>query len=215
MDALDTAGHDHKLARSRQDRPAPAGNSRVVVLRLARPCLLVAGVVAAVVAVFTSGLIDHVRDSERLQASVDGAGAFGPLVFLALMVLLVPLNVPGVLFVVPATLLFGTIGGVALSLVGGFLASAVGVLAARRLGRGVVEARMPARLRRIEARVSARGFWAVVLLRMFTYLMQPVDWLCGISSIPTRTVLAGTFVGLIPPTLVVALGGGGLLDRVL
>lgn len=182
---------------------------------LVRRCLVISVIVVVAVAVLTSGLVDLVRDRERLEASVDGAGPFGPLVFLGLMVVLVPLNIPGVLFVVPATLLFGTVGGVVLSLAGGFLASAVGVLAARRLGRAAFEARMPERVRRIEARVSARGFWAVVVLRMFTYLMQPVDWLCGISSIPTRTVLAATFVGLIPPTLVVALGGGGLLDRAL
>lgn len=180
---------------------------------LVRRCLVVAAVVAVVVAILTSGLVDLVRDRDRLEASVDGAGRLGPVVFLGLMVLLVPLNVPGVLFVVPATLLFGTIAGVALSLLGGFLASAVGIVAARRLGRAVVDARMPARLRRLEARVSARGFWAVVLLRMFTYLMQPVDWLCGVSSMPMRTVLAGTFVGLIPPTLVYSLGGGALLGR--
>ena len=186
-----------------------------MVKRLARPCLVVGVITLVVVGVLASGVVDRVRDDEQLRASIDNAGALGPLVFVGLMVLLVPLNVPGVLFVVPATVLFGTVGGVALSLVGGFLASAVGVLAARRLGRAVFETRMPERVRRIEARVSANGFWAVVVLRMFTYLMQPVDWLCGISSIPTRTVLAGTFVGLIPPTLVVSLGGGGLLGRVL
>jgi uncharacterized membrane protein YdjX (TVP38/TMEM64 family) len=186
-----------------------------VVARLVRPGLVVAGIALAVVLANRLGLVDQVRDPERLAGTVEGAGAFGPVLFVGLMVLLVPLNVPGVLFVVPATLLFGTVAGVGLSLVGGFLASAVGVYAARRLGRAAFEEKMPERVRRIEARVSARGFWAVVLLRMFTYLMQPVDWLCGISSIPMRTVLAGTFVGLIPPTLVVSLGGGGLLGRVL
>ena len=30
-----------------------------------------------------------------------------------------------------------------------------------------------------------------------------------------RTVLAGTFVGLIPPTVLIALTGGGLLELVL
>ena len=39
-----------------------------------------------------------------------------PLLFVGLMVVLVPLNVPGLLFVVPATTLFGTVGGVGLGL---------------------------------------------------------------------------------------------------
>lgn len=185
----------------------------------ARRAVRVAAVVAVVgigiALVVSSGLIGHVSDQERLQATVEDAGAWGPALFLGLMILLVPLNVPGLLFVIPATTLFGTAVGVALSLVGGFVASSIGVVAARRLGRSAFEARMPARIRRIEAEVSRRGFWAVVLLRSFTFLLQPVDWLCGLSSMRMRTVLCATFVGLIPPTLVIALTGGGVLDLVL
>lgn len=177
-------------------------------------CLALA-VVAVVALLVQSGLFGHVSDQDRLQATVDDAGFWGPLLFVGLMVLLVPLNVPGLVFVIPATTLFGTAGGVALSLVGGFLASAIGIVAARRLGRAAFESKMPPRIRRLEARLSKRGFWAVVLLRSFTFLLQPVDWLCGLSSMPMRTALAGTFVGLIPPTLVIALTGGGLLDVLL
>ncbi len=75
--------------------------------------------------------------------------------------------------------------------------------------------RVPRRLLRLEAQLSRRGFWGMVALRSVTFLMQPVDWLCGLTSMPTRQVLFATFVGLIPPTLVVALTGGGLLDLVL
>ena len=45
--------------------------------------------------------------------------------------------------------------------------------------------------------------------------MQPVDWLCGMSSIPMRTVALATLVGLVPPTLVVALGGDRLVGGAL
>ena len=74
---------------------------------------------------------------------------------------------------------------------------------------------MPPRVRRLEERLSARGFWGVVAVRSLTYLFQPVDWLIGLSSMRMRTILTGTFVGLIPPTLVISLGGGNLLSRVL
>jgi uncharacterized membrane protein YdjX (TVP38/TMEM64 family) len=172
----------------------------------------IAGVVAAVV---TSGVLGRFSDQEELQATIDSAGVWGPLLFVGLMVLLVPLNVPGLLFVVPATTLFGTVVGVALSLVGGFLASAIGIVGARRLGRDAFVTRLPPRLQRMEARLCERGFWAVVALRSVTFLLQPVDWLCGLTRMPMRTVLGATFVGLVPPTLVIALTGGGVLDLVL
>ena len=74
---------------------------------------------------------------------------------------------------------------------------------------------MPPRIRKLERHLAKRGFAGVVVARCFTYLLQPVDWLYGLSSIPMRTVLAGTFVGLVPPTVVIALSGGGILDLVL
>lgn len=174
-------------------------------------------VVAVGVAVLAtrSGALGHITDQDRLQATIDAAGMWGPALFLALMVVLVPLNVPGLLFVIPATTLFGTVPGVALSLLGGFAASAIGIVGARRLGREALRARMPERFLRLEAGLSRRGFWAVVLLRSVTFLMQPVDWLCGLTSMPMRRVLSATFVGLVPPTLVVALTGGGVLELVL
>ena len=176
----------------------------------------IAVAIAAVVAlVVQSGLFGHVSDEQRLQETVRDAGAWGPFLFVGLMVLLVPLNVPGLLFVIPATTLFGTAGGVVLSHTGGFLASAIGIVAARHLGRSAFESKLPPRIRRVEARLSKHGFWAVVLLRTFTFLLQPVDWLCGLSSMKMRTVLSATFIGLIPPTLFIALTGGGVLDLVM
>ena len=194
------------------ERDVVAPRRRARVLRAVGLAVAV-GAVAYLLA--RSGVFGHVSDEDRLRATVEDAGALGPLLFVGLMVLLVPLNVPGLVFVVPSTTLFGTVGGIVLSLTGGYLASVIGVVAARRLGRQAFEARMPARIRRLETRLSERGFWAVVLLRTFTFLLQPADWLCGLSSMPMRTVLTGTFVGLIPPTLLIALSGGGVLELVL
>jgi uncharacterized membrane protein YdjX (TVP38/TMEM64 family) len=198
------------LLPDERDVVAPRRRARVL-----RTVGVVVGVAAVLYLVSRSGVFGHVSDEERLRATVEDAGVLGPLLFLGLMVLLVPLNVPGLVFVVPSTTLFGTAGGIALSFAGGYLASVIGVVAARRLGRQAFETRMPPRIRRMEARLSERGFWAVVVLRTFTFLLQPADWLCGLSSMPMRTVLTGTFVGLIPPTLVIALTGGGVLDLVL
>ncbi len=177
--------------------------------------LIVLVVVVVIAVVVRSGLIGRVGNEDQLRATVDDAGVWAPLLFVGLMVLLVPLNVPGVIFVVPSTTLFGTVGGIALSLLGGFIASAIGVVAARRFGRAAFEKRVPPRIRALERHLAQRGFVGVVVARCFTYLLQPVDWLYGLSTIPMRTVLLGTLVGLVPPTVVIALGGGGILDLVL
>jgi uncharacterized membrane protein YdjX (TVP38/TMEM64 family) len=191
--------------------PFPSDHARRWLLRAA----VGAGIAGLVALVVTSGVIGRFTDEDELRSTVEAAGVWGPLVFVGLMVFLVPLNVPGLLFVVPATTLFGTTGGVILSLIGGFLASTIGIVGARRLGRDAFLARLSPRLQRLEARLSERGFWAVAALRSVTFLLQPVDWLCGLTRMPMHTVLAATFVGLIPPTLVIAVTGGGVLDLVL
>ena len=196
---------------ARTDLAGSSRGSRRLVSLL--PALGIAALLAAVIGLaFGTGLVSHVGDQERLEGTVEAAGLWGPVLFVTLMVLLVPLNVPGLVFVVPATSLFGMAGGIVLSLLGGFLASVIGMVLARRFGRRALEPRIPPRLRRWEARLVRRGFWAVVLLRTCTFLFQPVDWICGLSGIPLRTAVAGTFVGLIPPTVVIALSGGGILD---
>lgn len=205
---------DRPPATERAEAAAPAGDDKRRRRRRRRlvTLLVVVAVAGAVVVAFTSGFVDRMTNQAELERTVDDAGALGPVVFLALMITLVPLNVPGVLFVIPSTTLFGTVGGMTLSLVGGFVASAVGMVAARRLGRPYLESRMPPRVQRWEERLCRHGFWGVAGARTFTYLLQPVDWLCGLSSMPMRTALAGTFVGLIPPTVVIALTGGGVID---
>jgi uncharacterized membrane protein YdjX (TVP38/TMEM64 family) len=172
--------------------------------------LVLAVTVGALVAVRITGVADQLEEGGRIHGAVQEAGVFGPVAFVALMSALVPVDVPGALFVVSGTSVFGMAAGIALSVVGGFGACTVGVLASRRLGRAAFERRIPPRLRRFEERFSRRGFWGVVALRTVTYLLPPADWLCGVSSIPTRTVLAGTFVGLIPQTVVLAFVGGAL-----
>ena len=196
------------------DGDADADAHKGLVRRAAPKVLLVLAIVVAVFVVLRSGLVESVGDEEKLRETVDEAGFFGPVLFVGLMVLLVPLNVPGILFVIPSTTLFGTAGGIGLSLVGGFIASLIGVVGARHLGRGTVEARLPWWLRRLERWLGARGFWTVAALRATTFLAQPVDWICGLTAIPMRTMIAGTFVGLIPPTVVVALAGGTVVDLV-
>lgn len=173
------------------------------------------GVVVGVALIIESGLVGRLSDQEELQRTVEDAGAWAPLLFLGLMIVLVPLNVPGIIFVIPATTIFGTVTGVVLSLIGGFVASSIGIVAARRLGRSAFETRMPPRLKRLETRMARGGLWGVAIARCFAFLFQPLDWLCGLSSLPMRTVLVGTFIGLIPPTLAIALSGGGLIDLIL
>ncbi len=180
-----------------------------------RRLLLIAFVITAFVVARRSGLTDLLGDEDRLQELVDDAGWLAPILYTLLFTVLVPVGVPGLVFVLPAAVVFPAPVAIAVCLVAGYLSSGAGVWFARTIGRQTVEAKMPPSFRKWDERLARRGFVAVIALRTLTYLAAPADWLLGLSSIPTRTIVVGTVVGLIPPTLLYVIAGGGVLDLIL
>ena len=174
--------------------------------------------IAAAVTVFVvarrSGVADVLGDQDRLQDVVDQAGWLGPVVFTGLFTALVPVGVPGLVFVLPAALVFPAPLAIVVCLVGGYTSSAIGVWFSRTVGREAVAAKLPPRFRRWDEAIARRGLTAVVALRIVTYLAAPADWLLGLSAIPTRKIVIGTAVGLVPPTLLYVIAGGGVLDLI-
>lgn len=177
--------------------------------------VLVAVAVIAFVVARQSGMTDVLGDEERLKEMVDDAGWIAPFAYTALFTVLVPVGVPGLVFVLPAAVVFPAPVAIAVCLVAGYLSSGAGVWFARTVGRRTVEERMPASFRTWDERIARRGIAAVLALRIITYLAAPADWLLGLSSIPTRTIVVGTGIGLIPPTLLYVIAGGGVLDLIL
>ncbi len=180
-----------------------------------RRLLLLAGAITVFVLLRRSGVTDVLGDEERLTEIVDDLGWIAPFVYTIVFTLLVPVGVPGLVFVLPAAVVFPAPVAIAVCLVAGYLSSAAGVWFARTVGRKTVEAKMPSSFRKWDERIAKRGLAAVLALRILTYLAAPADWLLGLSSISTRTIVVGTGVGLVPPTVLYVVAGGGVLDLIL
>lgn len=183
-------------------------------LRLVVGLGLIVGLVAVA---YGTGLTDLVNDRDRFEQRVRDSGPWAPVVFVGLFTLLVPVGVPGLLFVVPATLLWSAPVAIGLSLAGGMTSSVIGMVFARHVGRRSIEHRLSDRFRAWDERIARTGLWGVVVFRTFTYLAAPADWVVGLSSVPMGTAVLGTAIGLTVPTLFVVLVGGEalavLLDR--
>ncbi len=180
-----------------------------------RRLLAVAVVVLALLIAHRTGALDAVTDQDHLRRLADGAGWWGPIAFSALFIALVPVGVPGLVFVLPAAVVFPAPTAIVVSLAGGYGSSAIGMWFARTIGRQHVATRLPARFRAWDDRIARRGLAAVIVLRLVTYLAAPADWVLGLTKISTRDLVLGTAIGLVPPTLLYVFAGGGLLDLVL
>ena len=167
-----------------------AARFRLLGLALA---VLIAG---ALVWLLLGGEVDAV------QRAVAATGAWGPVVYVLLHVLLTLVPVSKNLLSGVAGALFGFAGGIAISWVASMLSAVVGFAIARRLGRETVAEMTGPRLARAEDVMRHQGVAAVVVARLTPVLpFTIVNYGAGVSAVSLRDFLVGTAVGIVPGTV--------------
>nr|WP_166756101.1 VTT domain-containing protein [Modestobacter marinus] len=163
-----------------------------------RAVLLVALVVVGCAVALTS----DVPDVATLRAWLADVGPLGWAALVAALALATLAPVPRTALSVLAGVLAGFWGGLALALTSGLLGAAAGFLLARRLGREVVTRLAGPRLARADARLSERGFLAVLVGRLTPIApFTAVSYAGGLSGMRWRDYLAGTALGVVPGTV--------------
>jgi uncharacterized membrane protein YdjX (TVP38/TMEM64 family) len=155
---------------------------------------------------------DFVRDGDRVEAFFTERGAVGPLVFVLAMFVLQPAGVPGLVFMVPAAVVWPLPTAIVLSWIGNMGASTIAFAMARHLARDWVQDHMPTRLQGWDRRLATGGLLQVVLLRVVTGQFTPADWLLGVSTVGVGRFLVGTGIGIVPGIVLATTVGGGLVD---
>ena len=178
--------------------------------------LVVLGAVALVVAVgWRAGVFDVFHDPERVRALLISWGAWGWVLYVVAFALIEPLGVPGVVFVIPAGMIWPKPLAFALSLAGATLAGSVGFGFARFLARDWVERRLPPRFRRFDERLAERGLEAVNLVRVLFFLAPPAHWVLGLSKVRYSTFVLGSVIGFVPGIAGLTFVGGNVVEWLL
>ena len=139
---------------------------------------------------------------DAVQRAVAATGAWGPVVYVVLHVLLTMVPVSKNLLSGVAGALFGLAGGIAISWVASMLSAVVGFAIARRLGRETVAEMTGPRLARVEDVMRHQGVAAVVVARLTPVLpFTIVNYGAGVSAVSLRDFLVGTAVGIVPGTV--------------
>lgn len=148
---------------------------------------------------------------EDWRSWIGSFGAWGPLVFVGVTAAAVAIGVPRTFFATAGGALFGFISGALLSQFGALIGSVVTFAVGRALGRKAVGPWVTARFPRSRAvfdTVKKHGFAANVLLRW-----APVghsfttSLLMAVSRVRSRDFILGTFVGLLPYSIICSLLG--------
>ena len=184
--------------------PAPSPRKALVLLAL---------VVACVVAAWFTPLRDAFSESglDAVRRRIADLGAWAPWAFVALTAVGVAIGVPRLALAALAGALFDWMLGSVLSQAGTILGSWATFAVGRALGREYVGAAVRRRMPRAAALldfVGRNGFAANVTLRMIPVGSSfGTSLLMAMSSVSTGVFLVGTFLGSLPHTVILAVGG--------
>jgi uncharacterized membrane protein YdjX (TVP38/TMEM64 family) len=158
-------------------------------------------------ALFTFENLKQHRDS--LSLSVQDHYGLSVAGFIALYVLVTSLSLPGAaVLTLAAGFLFGTLAGTLYVNVGATMGASVAFLSARYfLGKGLQE-KYQSQLRKFNTEIERSGTSYLLTLRLipvFPFFL--INFLSGLTTIPLRTFIWTTSLGIIPGTVVYAFAG--------
>ena len=179
---------------------------RAAALRLAA---LAAALAAFVAVLGLSGAVS----ATRVRGWVDGYGAAGPLVFVAVSALLTVVLFPGPVLAAASGLLFGTALGTPVSIIAATLGATLAFSLSRWWAHDAVVALAGPRLRALRAWVGARGFLTVLYARIAPGVPYTlVNYAAGLTPIALRAFVAATALGVAPRAFAYTALGGSLGD---
>ena len=175
---------------------------------------------AVVGAVWASGLPERLnwaglaRNQATLTAWVAEHPTAAPAVYVATYAAAAALSLPeGAVLTVAGGLLFGTLLGGALAVIGSTLGSVVLFLAARYHLADAMAARAGGFVERVRGKLTRNGFSYLLAIRLVPafpfWLVNLAAALCGMRLLP---YLAATLLGIIPATFIYASVGAGVGD---
>jgi uncharacterized membrane protein YdjX (TVP38/TMEM64 family) len=177
---------------------------RAAALRLAA---LAAALATFVAVLALSGSIS----ADRVRDWVDGYGAAGPLVFIAVSASLTVVLFPGPVLAAASGLLFGTALGTPVSIASATLGATLAFCLSRWWAHDAVVALAGARLGALRRWIGRRGFLTVLYARIVPGMPYTlVNYAAGLAPIRLRSFVAATAVGVAPRAFAYTALGGSL-----
>jgi uncharacterized membrane protein YdjX (TVP38/TMEM64 family)/rhodanese-related sulfurtransferase len=165
-------------------------------------------------------------DAAALQAWVQDAGAWAPLLFMLIYAIAAVLFLPGSVLTLAGGALFGPLLGTFYNLTGATLGAALAFLVARYLASDWVAARSGGRLKQLINGVESEGWRFVAFVRLVPlFPFNLLNYALGLTRIRFSHYLLATYVCMLPGAVAYtylgyagreAVGGGeGLIQKAL
>jgi len=182
------------------DALAPVGVGRIA------PRTRLVLLALAVAAIFVAGRLSGLGSvsPESLRALLANAGVFGVLAFVLVFSVGLLAQLPGMLFITVAVLVYGRELGTVIALGGAMVAVSVSFFVVRRFGgSALAEVKSPL-VRRLLAQLDTRPLRSVIVLRAVFGVAPFLNYALALSSLGFRDYLIGSVIGMTPTIAVVA-----------
>ena len=160
----------------------------------------------------TRDALSSTIDSVRLF--VTPFGVLGPVVFAVAGCLAITVNIPTVIVICFAVLLFGGVGGAVVSAASLYMATTLIYFVAQLLGRDFVNWAFGERLGKIQDRLHTEGLMTVVYVRLLFFMLPPVNWLLSLTTVRYKELFLGTLLGTAPMIVLCAWLSDRLIEAV-
>lgn len=186
-----------------RDQAATAGR-RAALLRLG-------GLVLVFVTVAVGVQLSGWDGPQQLRETVEGAGPWGPVLYVLGYAALVLVPTPASVLTILAGALFGLLEGVLLAWLGALLGAVGGFAIGRRLGRPAVDRLLGGRLAQTDRVLAHHGLPAVLAVRLVpVFPFTPLNYAAGLVGVKFRHYLLGSALGMLPgATAYAAVGASG------
>ena len=169
----------------------------------------------AAVALVAVVLLVPLPTAVQLRDWAASAGPWFPLAFLCAHVVVTVPPFPRTAFTLAAGLLFGPALGVAIAVTASTLSAVIALLLVRALGWQLSNLVSHPRVHSLDSRLRARGWPAVLSLRLIPAVpFSVLNYAAGASSVGAVPYFLATLVGLLPGTAAVVILGDAMTGNI-
>lgn len=151
---------------------------------------------------------------DAFQETIRAYGALAPVAYMVLYSLAIAVMAPGLPLMLIGLVLFGPVLGTVYTLVSGTVGATISFATARYFGRGFFRShtRTIEGLAEYEKKIEKNGFAVVFFLRLLP-IFPPgaLNFAFGLTTVTLRSYVLGTFLGVLPSTILFAYFGSSLV----
>jgi len=175
----------------------------------------IAATAIAAVALVAVVVLVPLPTAVQLRDWAASVGPWFPLTFLCAHVVVTVLPFPRTAFTLAAGLLFGPVLGVAIAVTASTVSAVIALLLVRALGWQLSNLVSHPRVHTLDGRLRARGWPAVLSLRLIPAVpFSVLNYAAGASSVAVLPYFLATLAGLLPGTAAVVILGDAMTGNV-